>query len=359
MENESLLIPIKNEYYFWLFGLINNITFILLTTASIDILPKNIALINLCAIAPVFIVKVTFQFIIKYKFLRYNYRVFILTILYLVSYLLIYFSKNVKVILSGIVLSGIASGIGEITFIPIASVISNKCISYWSSGSGFAGIIGSGYYLVATQIFSIKSNIAILLLSWLPIIIIIFYKKLEFDNENIEYLNYNNINKQEFTLWIKKFIMPLLLVYFFEYSINLTTYVNLIKFGSKIYKSNVIFKSYYFTYQFGVLVSRSMKLIFPNIKPDVIWIFPILQALNLISFTLFVNYSIIPNITLIFILIFYEGILGGLSYLFIFLKIKEIISEDKKEICTSITTIGEVSGQILATIYSILYIKFM
>ena len=153
MEAQTLLSSsIKNEYYFWLFGLVNNITFILLSTASIDILPKNISIISACAITPVFLVKLISPFVIKYKILSYDNRVKALTILYFTAYLLICFSKETGVILIGIILSGMASGIGEVTFIPIASIISEKCISYWSSGSGFAGVIGSGYYLTMTQI---------------------------------------------------------------------------------------------------------------------------------------------------------------------------------------------------------------
>ena len=354
MEAQTLLSSsIKNEYYFWLFGLVNNITFILLSTASIDILPKNISIVTACAITPVFLVKLISPFVIKYKILSYDNRVKALTILYFTAYLLICFSKETDIILIGIILSGMASGIGEVTFIPIASIISEKCISYWSSGSGFAGVIGSGYYLTMTQILKLDSNKAILFLIWLPFVIILFYKKLNFNQENIEYLNYKNISNGDLKLWIKSFILPLLIVYFCEYSINLTTFIRLSKFNDKIYRQDKVFKQYSFTYQSGVLISRSLKLLIPNLKINFIWIFPILQGINLILFSFFSEYNIIPNISIIFILILYEGLLGGLAYLFTFTKIKHKLPEDKREICTSITTLGEVLGQISATIYAV------
>ena len=102
MESETLLSSqIKNEYYFWLFGLVNNITFILLITASVDILPKNIGVIGACAIAPVFIVKVISPFIIKYKICSYDNRVKTLTLLYFLAYILICFSNELSFILIG------------------------------------------------------------------------------------------------------------------------------------------------------------------------------------------------------------------------------------------------------------------
>ena len=36
-----------------------------------------------------------------------------------------------------------------------------------------------------------------------------------------------------------------------------------------------------------------------------------------------------------------------------FNKIKNMLNEDKKELCSSLTTIGDVSGQLLATILTI------
>ena len=358
MEAEALLSSqIKNEYYFWLFGLVNNITFILLITASVDILPKNIGVIGACAIAPVFIVKVITPFIIKYKICSYDNRVKTLTLLYFLAYILICFSNELSFILIGIILSGIASGIGEITFVPIASMISERCISYWSSGSGFAGVIGSGYYLIMTQLFYLKSHITILFLIWLPFSMIIFYKKLNFNQENIEYLNYKNLKKEELKLWTVSYILPLFIVYFCEYSINLTTYLELINFNGKIFNKDEVYKKYCFTYQSGVLISRSLKLVFTNFKINFIWIFPILQGINLILFSLFSSYKIIPNISVIYLLILYEGLLGGMAYLLTFSKIKSKLTDDKRELCTSITTLGEVLGQIFATMYSIFIYK--
>ena len=349
-ENTSLLLMKYNEYLFWIFGLINNITFIILLSASQDLMHNNIRYFGICAISPVFFIKITAPFWIKYKFLCYKNRIYIITLLYIISYLLISLVNNLYFKLVGIAIVGTASAIGEITFIPIASIISNKCISYWSSGSGFAGLIGSGYYILMTQVFNLSSNFTLLLLSWMPLLIIICFNKLHYDQNNIEYLDYIKITKEDFKKWMFNYVSPLLLVYFFEYSINLGILEKIN--NNKIEK---LYPRYNFCYQFGVLMSRSFNILFPKYRIEFIWIFPILQMINFIFFILLVFYKFIPYICIIYLLIFYEGLLGGFSYLFIFQKIKKDISEDKRELSASITTLGEVTGQIFATIFALFF----
>ena len=72
-------------------------------------------------------------------------------------------------------------------------MISNKAISYWSSGSGFAGPIAAGYYFFMTSILNISTNTTILALIWIPFVILGLFYKLRF-RQNIEYLDYRNIS---------------------------------------------------------------------------------------------------------------------------------------------------------------------
>lgn len=355
MEHSNLLTPKYNynEYYFWFFGLINNITFVLLMSASETLMPDHIGTIGFCAILPGLLLKLSIPYWIKYDICNYKNRVLFLTSIYIAGYLMISLINNIYFKLIGIMLSSIAGAICETTFIPIASMISNKAISYWSSGSGFAGPIGAGYYILMTQVFNISTNTTILLLIWIPLIILGLFYKLKF-KQNIEYLDYRTVSNNELQCWIYNYIMPLLLVYFAEYTINLSILPRITQFNGTKIDIKKYYPIYNIIYQFGVLISRSIKLIFPNMNINYIGIFPILQFINMIIFIFIAIYNFIPYISIVYVIIFYEGLIGGMAYLFTFNKIKNILSDDKKELCSSITTIGDVSGQTLAALCAIL-----
>lgn len=354
MNKYNLLLPNYkcHKYYFWFFGLINNITFILLMSASETLMPNHIGIIGICAILPGFFIKLSIPYWISYKICSYKNRIIFLTGIYILGYLMTSLINNIYFKLLGIILSSIGSAICEATFLPIASMISDDAISYWSSGSGFAGVIGAGYYILMIQVLNFNTNITILLLGWIPLVILILFNKLNF-KQNVEYLDYRNVSNTELKSWTNEYILPLLLVYFAEYFINLYLQPKM-----KLSNNEIDIKKFYpfynICYQLGVLISRSIKLIFPNINISNIWIFPILQFINIGVFLLIIIFNIISNINVIYLIIFYEGLIGGMAYLFTFNKIKNMLIEDKREICSSLTTIGDVSGQLLATILTII-----
>ena len=358
MEHYNLLTPNYNEYYFWFFGLINNITFILLMSASESLMPNQVGTIGFCAILPGLLLKLSIPYWIKYDICNYKNRVLFLTGIYITGYLMISLINNIYCKLTGIILSSIASAICETTFIPIASMISNKAISYWSSGSGFAGPISAGYYILMTQIFNINTNTTILILIWIPFVILGLFYKLRF-RQNIDYLDYRTISNNELQTWTNNYIIPLFLVYFFEYSINLALLPRITRFNGQQIDIKKYYPIYNITYQFGVLISRSIKLILPNVNINKLYMFSLLQFINLIIFIFIAIYSFIPYISILYIIIFYEGLIGGMAYLFTFNKIKNMLSDDKKELCSSITTIGDVSGQTFAALFTILINKLI
>jgi len=360
MEHYNLLNHNYNyyEYYFWFFGLINNITFILLMSASESLMPNQIGIIGFCAILPGLLLKLSIPYWINYDICNYKNRVLFLTGIYITGYLMISLIDNIYFKLTGIILSSIASAICETTFIPIASMISNKAISYWSSGSGFAGPIAAGYYILMTSILNISTNTTILALIWIPFVILGLFYKLRF-RQNIEYLDYRNVSEIELQSWTTNYIIPLFLVYLFEYFINLALLPRITNFNGNIIDIKKYYPIYNIIYQFGVLISRSIKLIFSSININKLYIFPLLQFINLVLFIFICIYKFIPSIEIIYGIIFYEGLIGGTGYLFTFNKIKNMVPDDKKELCSSITTIGDVSGQTLAAFLTILIDKLL
>lgn len=53
--------------------------------------------------------------------------------------------------LCGVVLASISSGLGEVTFLSLTAFYPRAVISWWSSGTGGAGLLGALSYLGLTQ----------------------------------------------------------------------------------------------------------------------------------------------------------------------------------------------------------------
>jgi hypothetical protein len=108
-------------------------------------------------------------------------------------------------------------------------------------------------------------------------------------------------------------MLPLLLVYIAEYTINQGVAPTLLfplhstPFGE--------FRSFYPTYnaiyQVGVFISRSST---PFFRVHHLYAPSFLQMVNLLLLTLHALFNFIPNVYIIFIIVFWEGLLGGLVY---------------------------------------------
>lgn len=102
------------------------------------------------------------------------------------------------------------------------------------------------------------------------------------------------------------FMIPLCLVYLFEYFINQGLY-ELVYFPDIFLDSSEQYRWYQVTYQIGVFISRSSVNII-HIKQ--IWVMAVLQGLNVIFFYFEAYYMFTPSIWIIFALIVFEGLLG-------------------------------------------------
>ena len=357
--NEGAPLIFDDKYiYFWFFGLINSIVFVILLSSSTVLFKGYMGLLSISAIIPGLIIKLIMPFLNKFKFLNYEKRIYFSTTLMVLAIIILITFNNLCIKLIGIILSSIASATGESIFIPLATMISNKSISYWSSGSGFSGIIGSGYYLLITQVFNLSTKFSIGIIIWLPLVILYLFNKIDYTHISIDlFLDYRDVTKEEYKKWLTKYILPLSSVYFFEYVINLILLPNITKINNQRYDIDIYYPRYMLCYQIGVLISRSIRLLFPDFTVHNIKIFSFVQFLNLILFICEMKMKLINNFILIYILIFFEGLMGGFAYVFTFSKINNKESDNKKELCTLNTTIGEVMGQTFASITCIVVNK--
>nr|XP_054955681.1 battenin-like isoform X11 [Pan paniscus] len=163
----------------WLLSLCNNFSYVVMLSAAHDILshkrtsgnqshvdpgptpmPHNsssrfdcnsvsTAAVLLGDILPTLIIKLLAP--LGLHLLPYSPRVLVSGICAAGSFVLVAFSHSVGTSLCGVVFASISSGLGEVTFLSLTAFYPRAVISWWSSGTGGAGLLGALSYLGLTQ----------------------------------------------------------------------------------------------------------------------------------------------------------------------------------------------------------------
>jgi len=138
-------------------------------------------------------------------------------------------------------------------------------------------------------------------------------------------------------------MLPLFLVYVAEYTINQgvapTLLFSLDRTPFQRYRA--FYPTYNAIYQLGVFISRSSL---PFIRIDSLYTPTVLQFLNLATLTAHAMYPFVPSVYFIFIIIFWEGLLGGLVYVSTFRRIGEEVALQDREFSLSATTVSDSGG---------------
>uniref|UniRef100_A0A8C0M235 CLN3 lysosomal/endosomal transmembrane protein, battenin n=2 Tax=Canis lupus familiaris TaxID=9615 RepID=A0A8C0M235_CANLF len=138
-------------------------------------------------------------------------------------------------------------------------------------------------------------------------------------------------------LW---YIVPLVLVYFAEYFINQGLF-ELLFFRNTSLNHAQQYRWYQMLYQAGVFVSRS-SLHCCRIRFT--WVLALLQCLNLAFLLVDVWFSFLPSIYLVFLIILYEGLLGGAAYVNTFHNIALETSDQHREFAMAAACISDTLG---------------
>jgi battenin len=104
---------------------------------------------------------------------------------------------------------------------------------------------------------------------------------------------------------------------------------------------------YAFLYQLGVFISRS-SVSFLRIHN--LYLPSLLQIANLALLTLHSMYFFLPSIYLIFLIIFWEGLLGGAVYVNTFAEIMENVREEDREFSLGATSVSDSGGICIASL---------
>lgn len=137
-----------------------------------------------------------------------------------------------------------------------------------------------------------------------------------------------------------RYIIPLVLVYFAEYFINQGLF-ELLFFRNTSLSHAQQYRWYQMLYQAGVFASRSSL---QCCRIRFTWILALLQCLNLAFLLADVCLTFLPSIYLVFIVILYEGLLGGAAYVNTFHNIALETSDKHREFAMEAACISDTLG---------------
>jgi len=381
---------IKVVVAFWLFGLINNVLYVIILSAAQDLvgsLPKGVVL--LADVMPSFLAKLICPYFIHR--VPYNVRILVFISLSTVGMLMVALTpptKSVAVKMVGVVLASLSSGGGELSFLGLTHYYGQVSLAGWGSGTGAAGLVGAGLYVALTEWWGFGVKDSLLFSACLPAVMFASFfvilprgplreasRQKEYeavpddedeDDETHRQANQSLLNPElgsatsaslrnspdhhSFAQNLRRarallypYMLPLFLVYVAEYTINQGVAPTLLfPVESAPFKEYRGFYPFYgFLYQLGVFISRSST---PFIRIHHLYVPSFLQVGNLSLLILHSLYFFIPSVYVVFIIIFWEGLLGGAVYVNTFAEILEKVPKEDREFSLGSASVSDSAG---------------
>jgi len=391
---------------FWLFGLINNVLYVIILSAALDLVgptvPKGVVL--LADVLPSFITKLVAPYFIHK--IPYAVRILIFVALSSSGMLLIALTPttesggSVTVKLIGVIIASLSSGGGELSFLGLTHYYGPFSLAAWGSGTGGAGLMGAGLYVLLTTTIGFSVKNSLLASAFLPGIMLLSFfailpraplrlasipkdyddvPSIDVDDDDIEGLPADaasssllspgpsvaataytsqfpttHHHKPTFLTNLRRarslflpYMLPLLLVYIAEYTINQGVAPTLLfPLSSSPFRNFRSFYPFYnFLYQIGVFIARSST---PFFRVHNLYLPSLLQLLNLLLLITQALWSWMPSVYLVFLVIFWEGLLGGAVYVNTFAEIMENVPEGEREFSLGATSVSDSGGICIA-----------
>ncbi|KAI2622261.1 Batten's disease protein Cln3 [Xylaria nigripes] len=378
-------------------GLINNVLYVIILSAAQDLVgsdvPKGIVL--LADVLPSFFTKLIAPYFIHR--VPYSIRVMFFATLSSAGMLMIALTppdQSISTKMVGVVLASFSSGAGELSFLGLTHHYGHISLAAWGSGTGAAGLIGAGLYVLLTEwlAFSVKSSL--LASASLPVIMLISFFLIlprnllktgsasrkygriqDLDEPDSEYADdIPTVNAASGLLasdppaalaaipthgedsWLTflsnlrrakslffPYMLPLFMVYVAEYIINQGVSPTLLfpLESSPFSEYRDFYPMYSFLYQLGVFISRS-SIAFIRIRHG--YLLSFLQVGNLVLLTMHSLLNFIPNVYIVFIITLWEGLLGGGVYVNTFADIMEDVAFSEREFSLGATSVSDSGG---------------
>ncbi|KAH6682645.1 batten's disease protein Cln3 [Halenospora varia] len=402
---------------FWIFGLINNLSYVIILSAALDLVGPDIpkAVVLLADVMPSFATKLIAPYFIHK--VPYSIRVLVMTGLSTGGMFLIALTpSSIPIKLFGVAISSVSSGAGELSFLGLTHYYGHFSLAAWGSGTGGAGLVGAGLYVFLTNTLGLTVKKSLLTCAFLPFIMLIsFFLILPlgplrrassmkeytsvnssdnltsirdgFDDEEIAELPRDSAsqsllapgpstvseayashsprrslspapsshkkqskliqNLKRARLLFFPYMLPLLLVYIAEYTINQGVSPTLLfpLESSPFNEFRSFYPFYNLLYQLGVFVARSSS---PFVRLHNLYLPSFLQMGNLALLITQSLYWWIPSVYIVFAIVFWEGLLGGAVYVNTFAEIMENVPEEEREFSLGATSVSDSGGICIA-----------
>ncbi|TKA49283.1 hypothetical protein B0A49_12835, partial [Cryomyces minteri] len=387
-------------------GLINNVLYVIILSAALDLVgpsvPKGVVL--LADVIPSFLTKLVAPYFIHN--IPYHVRILAFVALSTCGMLLIALTpasrenNAIAVKMLGVIVASLSSGGGELSFLGLTHFYGHFSLAAWGSGTGGAGLIGAGAYVIATTTLGLNVRGTLFAFSFLPVFMLISfflilpkaplkasgpnrkdYETLPVDDnsaslsredeEDVDglagddygllsasvrssstgtFTSSNHKTAGNAGAWCSlkanlarsrslffPYMLPLLLVYIAEYTINQGVAPTLLFpiESSPFTHYRAFYPTYNAIYQVGVFISRSST---PFFRVHNLYVPSFLQIVNLIVLTLHALFDFIPNVYYIFAVVFWEGLLGGLVYVNTFAEITDKVKQEDREFSLGATS---------------------
>lgn len=369
----------------------------IILSAALDLVGPNVpkGLVLLADVIPSFLVKLCAPYFIHA--IPYSARILVFVCLSAMGMLLIALtpgytdSGTITTKMAGVILASLSSGGGELSFLGLVHYYGPFSLAAWGSGTGGAGLIGAGAYALATTTIGFSVNGTLLASAFLPAIMLVSFflilplgplrsspsenlptaslardEEDDIAHEQREVLLADGDQpksiqtlKPRTSTWNKfkhnlsrsrglflPFMLPLLLVYIAEYTINQGVAPTLLfpLPATPFAHFRAFYPAYNAIYQAGVFISRSST---PFFRIHNLYLPSFLQIANLILLIAHALFNFIPTVYIVFLIIFWEGLLGGLVYVNTFAEISDTVPKEDREFSLSATTVSDSGGSAL------------
>ncbi|TFK80381.1 batten's disease protein Cln3 [Polyporus arcularius HHB13444] len=371
---------------FFLFGLINNVLYVIILSAALDLVPPSTpkGIIAFCNIFPALVAKLGWPYLLKGR-IRYARRLVGCTAISVGGMMVVALFDTLYMRLLGICLASFSSGLGELTFLQLSTryhppSVAGHSVGYFASGTGGAGLAGAFLWW---ELRGLGVRLGVGFSSILPFVIPVTYffilprpdkfSAISSDDEDAEgaplTASYTRLPNEEAVeesvpitegeaiatapialsmqdKWklakpmLTKYMLPLFCVYLFEYTINQGISPTLVypvpTADAHWLISHIIhsIRDYYplwqLVYQTTVFLSRSsITLGLPPLPGRLLSLPAIVQGfiLTILAFESAVGILGDENegmsFAFVFLLISIEGICGGLAYVNVFYRINQ------------------------------------
>lgn len=137
---------------FYIAGLLNNAGYVIMLAGAKNIAPGYVGVVYVCNVVPSITVKITGPY--WYHLISYKNRVIMSSVLMACSFIMVALGTTADAIwlqLLGVIVGSVQSGFGEASFLALTAFYESRtALTYWSSGTGLAGIFGYGWVVIFT-----------------------------------------------------------------------------------------------------------------------------------------------------------------------------------------------------------------